>query len=530
MHDFDRILKGGRVFDGTGGPWYRADVGIRKDTIADIGPLQRAGARQVVDCTNMAVAPGFIDTHSHSDLMVFEDPSLPPKLMQGVTTELLGQDGIAAAPVKDERKSDWGRHLSGLLGSPDIDWTWSSFDGYLSALEGARPGLNLACLLPHGNLRLWVMGMEDRKPTPAELDEMIGLLRQGFEAGAVGLSTGLIYPPCSYADEEELAALCSEMTRYGGFLVVHLRSEDAQLFEATEEMLRVSGKSGAPLHISHLKAGGRAQFGRAGELLARLEAARKRGIEVTFDQYPYTAGSTMLFAILPEWLQEGGPDKMIERLKDADIRQRILTEVATRTSSTIDLSDIRVSAVGSQKNKHVEGRNLLELEEAMGRPLIDAVCDLLIEEDLNVSMILFIADEEDVQTILRHPLQIACTDGLLGGKPHPRLYGAFPRILGHYGRDLGILDLQEAVRKMTSAPAARLGLKDRGLVRPGMKADLVVFDPGEIIDTSTYEEPRRHPKGIRHVFVNGNEAVREGEILEGRAGRVLRGTTPVPTG
>jgi N-acyl-D-amino-acid deacylase len=367
------------------------------------------------------------------------------------------------------------------------------------------------------------MGMEARTPTPAELADIISLLHQGFEAGAVGLSTGLIYPPCSYADEEELAALCSEMTRYGGFLVVHLRSEDVQLFEAVDEMLRVCEKSGAPLHISHLKAGGRAQFGKAGELLEKLEEARQHGIEVTFDQYPYTAGSTMLFAILPEWLQEGGPDQMIERLKDTSIRERILTEVATRTSSSaIDLTDIRVSAVGSQKNKHVEGKNLLELEEAMGRPLIDAVCDLLIEEDLNVSMILFMADEGDVQTILKHPLQIACTDGLLGGRPHPRLYGAFPRILGHYCRDLGILDLAEAIRKMTSASANRLGLRDRGLLRPGMKADLVVFDPEEVIDTSTYEEPRRHPKGILHVFVNGKQAVRKGEILEAGAGRVLR--------
>jgi N-acyl-D-amino-acid deacylase len=523
MDNFDVILKNGRVFDGTGGPWYRSDIAIHGDTIAEVGPLGQFGADQVIDCGDMAVSPGFIDMHSHSDLMVFEDPSLGPKLLQGVTTELLGQDGIAAAPVKDEGRTDWRRHLSGLLGNPGIDWNWSSFDEYLSSLDQAGPGPNLACLLPHGNLRLWVMGMEDRKPTPAESQEMIALLHKGFEAGAVGLSTGLIYPPCSYADEEELATLCSEMVPYGGFLVVHLRSEDVQLFEAVDEMLRVCEKSGVPLHISHLKAGGRAQFGKAGELLYRLEAARQRGIEVTFDQYPYTAGSTMLFAILPEWLQKGGPDQMIERLKDTSIRERILMEVATRTSSTaIDLTDIRISAVGSQQNKHVEGKNLLELEEALGKSLIDAVCDLLVEEDLNVSMILFLADEEDVRTILKHPLQIACTDGLLGGKPHPRLYGAFPRILGHYCRNLGILDLQEAIRKMTSAPASRLGLRDRGLLRPGMKADLVVFHPQEVIDTATYEEPRRHPKGILHVIVNGKQTVREGEILEARAGRVLR--------
>jgi N-acyl-D-amino-acid deacylase len=523
MSDFDAVLKGGRIFDGTGGPWVRADLAIRGDKIARVGALQGAEAARIIDCETLAVAPGFIDAHSHSDLMVFEDPSLPPKLLQGVTTELLGQDGIAAAPVRNERKADWRRHLSGLLGNPEIDWSWSSFAEYLAALERAKPGPNLACLLPHGNLRLWVMGMEDRRPVSAELDAMISLLDQGFEAGAVGLSTGLIYPPCSYADEAELAALCSAMTRYGGFLVVHLRNEDVRLFEAVDEMLRVSDRSGAPLHISHLKAGGRAQFGRAGELLEKLDAARRRGIEVTFDQYPYTAGSTMLFAILPEWLQEGGPDRMIERLKDASVRERILAEVATRTSSSaIDLADIRVSSVGSSKNKSLEGKNLLELQEAMGRPLIDAVCDLLVEEDLNVSMVLFLADERDVRTILKHPLQIACTDGLLGGKPHPRLYGAFPRILGHYCRELGVLDLPEAIRKMTSATAARLGLPDRGLIRPGMKADLVVFDPQEVIDTSTYEEPRRHPKGIRHVFVNGRQAVGEGRILDAGFGRVLR--------
>ena len=520
---FDVVLKGGRVFDGTGGPWYRADFALRGDSIAGMGRLAEVRADRVIDCADMAVSPGFIDMHSHSDLMVFQEPSLGPKLMQGVTTELLGQDGIAAAPVRDDRKADWGRHLSGLLGKPELDWGWSSFDEYLSALEGTGPGPNLACLLPHGNLRLWVMGMEDRKPSAAELKDMISLLHQGFEAGAVGLSTGLIYPPCSYADEDELAALCREMTRYGGFLVVHLRSEDVQLFEAVDEMLRVCEKSGAPLHISHLKAGGRGQFGKAGELLERLEAARQRGLEVTFDQYPYTAGSTMLFAILPEWLQEGGPDRMIERLKDASVRERILTELVTRTSSTaIELTDVRVSGVGSEKNKHLEGKHLLELQEAMGRPLIDAVCDLLVEEDLNVSMILFLADEGDVQAILKHPLQIACTDGLLGGKPHPRLYGAFPRILGHYCREAGILDLPEAIRKMTSAPAGRIGLRDRGLLRPGMKADLVVFDPDRIIDTSTYEEPRRHPRGIRHVFVNGKHTVCEGELLTARSGRVLR--------
>jgi N-acyl-D-amino-acid deacylase len=319
-----------------------------------------------------------------------------------------------------------------------------------------------------------------------------------------------------------MAALCAELVDYGGFIVVHMRNEDAQVFEALDEMLRVSERSGAPLHISHLKVAGRAQFGKAGELLERIDRARERGLEVTFDQYPYTAGSTMLFAILPEWLQEDGPDAMIERLRDSGIRERIMAELAKRGASTVAITDIRVASVGSEANRHLEGKNLLEMAEALGKPLIDAVCDLLIEEDLNVSMILFVADEGDVQTILGHPLHIACTDGLLGGKPHPRLYGTFPRILGHYCRELGLLDLPEAIRKMTSAPAARLGLRDRGIVRPGMKADLVVFDPDRVIDKSTYDEPRQYPEGIQHVFVNGRHAVRDGELHEANAGRLLR--------
>lgn len=519
---FDLLLKSARVFDGAGGPWFTADLAVEGDTIAAMGALGGVRATIEIDCANAAVAPGFIDAHSHSDIMVFEDASIAPKLMQGVTTELLGQDGIAAAPIRPEQQADWRRHLSGLLGNPDLEWPWSTFEEYLSALDAASPGTNLACLAPHGNLRLWTMGMEDRRASPAELKEMRSLLRECLEVGAVGLSTGLIYPPCSYADEDEMASLCAELVDYGGFIVVHMRNEDAGVFEALDEMLRVSERSGAPLHISHLKVAGRPQFGRAGELLEKIEGARERGLEVTFDQYPYTAGSTMLFAILPEWLQEGGPDAMIERLRDAAVRERIVAELASRGASTVAITDIRVAGVGSEGNRHLEGMNLLEVAEALGKPLIDAVCDLLIEEDLNVSMILFVADEADVQTILQHPLHIACTDGLLGGKPHPRLYGTFPRILGHYCRELGILELPEAIRKMTSAPAARLGLRDRGILRPGMKADLIVFDPDRVIDTSTYDDPRRHPEGILHVFVNGRHAVEDGRLREAKAGVVLR--------
>jgi N-acyl-D-amino-acid deacylase len=267
---------------------------------------------------------------------------------------------------------------------------------------------------------------------------------------------------------------------------------------------------------------GRKQHGRAGELLERIGRARHEGLDITFDQYPYTAGSTMLYAFLPQWVQEGGPDEMIARLRDSAVRQRILEEMATRVSTSgIEITDVRVSSVRSDKNRHLEGKNLIEVSEAVDKPLIDAVCDLLVEEELNVSMIIFISDENDIREIMRHPAGTVCTDGLLGGTPHPRVYGTFPRILGRYCRE-GVLDLTEAIRKMTSAAAQRLGLHDRGLIREGFRADLVIFDPERIIDTATYEVPRQFPEGIEHVFINGSHVVRSGEQVSTGGGMVLR--------
>jgi N-acyl-D-amino-acid deacylase len=365
--------------------------------------------------------------------------------------------------------------------------------------------------------------MDNRKASAQEMEQMKGLLRESLNDGAAGMSTGLIYPPCPYADVAELAELCKVLKEHGKFFVVHIRNEDAAVMESMDEMFEVARLSGAPVHISHLKVAGKPQHGRAGELLQKIDRARDEGLDITFDQYPYTAGSTMLFALLPEWLQEGGSEQMVERLKDAQVRQRIMEEMATRTSSSgVDPTDVRVSAVSTAKNKHLEGKNLFELAQAVDKPFIDAVCDLLIEEELSVSMIIFISDETDVRTILRHPAQIVCTDGLLGGKPHPRVYGAFPRILGRLCRDEKVLELPEAIRKMTSAPAQRLGLADRGLLKEGFFADIVVFNPGTIIDTATYDEPRQAPKGIEHVFINGKQVVASGRQIGAKSGRILR--------
>ncbi len=521
-HVYDFILRNGQVYDGAGNPWRSMDVGIKGKKIKRVGRLAEETAKETIDCTGLVVCPGFLDMHSHSDLIIFAQPEASAKVLQGVTTEVLGQDGQSVAPIKDEHKADWRRHLSGLLGDYGVEWTWNSFDEYLSALEKARPTTNLVSLVPHGSLRLWAVGMDNRRATSGEMDVMKSLLRESLEAGAAGMSTGLIYPPCPYADVAEMIELCKVLRDHGKFFVVHIRNEDAAMMESIDEMLEVARGSGAPIHISHLKAAGKPQHGRAGELLEKLDAARAEGLEITFDQYPYTAGSTMLLSMLPEWLQEGSSEQMVERLKSADVRQRILEDMVSKTASSgVDPTDVRISAVKTEKNRHLEGKNLFELAEAVDKPLLDAVCDLLIEEDLSVSMIVFISDEADVRTILRHPLQIACTDGLLGGKPHPRVYGSFPRIL-RLCRDEHVLALPEAIRKMTSAAAQRLGVADRGLIKEDFRADVVVFNPKTILDTATYEEPRQAPIGIEHVFINGKHVVASGKQVSAKSGKVLR--------
>jgi N-acyl-D-amino-acid deacylase len=315
---FDVLFRSARIFDGAGGPWFKGDLAVEGDRIAAVGALGDARARLEIDCAGASLAPGFIDAHSHFDLMVFEDGSSAPKLMQGVTSELLGQDGIAAAPIRPEHRADWRRHLSGLLGNPRLEWPWSTFEEYLSALEAASPGTNLACLVPHGNLRLWAMGMEDRKASPAELSEMVSVLRECLEAGAVGFSTGLVYPPCSYADEDEMAALCAELVGCGLHRRPHAQ-RGRPGFRGLGEMLRVSERSGAH-SISHLKVAGRSSGGPG------RDRARPRAHEVTFDQYPYTAGARCSSRSLPERFQEG-TRRMIERLRQGEER---ITELAKR--------------------------------------------------------------------------------------------------------------------------------------------------------------------------------------------------------
>ena len=530
MSHYDIIIRNAKIVDGTGSPWYRGDIGIKGDRIARIGRLGRAAADETLDAAGLVVTPGFIDMHSHSDLFVLESGTVPAKLRQGITTELLGQDGISAAPLPEEYIDRWKGNLAGLDGTPAIEWDWRDVDSYLNKIEAARPECNYAYLVPHGNLRMQVIGLDDKPATREEIEEMARLLRRGLDQGACGLSSGLIYLPCMYGDYREIEALCAVAAEYGVPFIVHQRSEGDEILESMDELLAVAERTGVHLHFSHFKVCGRMNWHKTAELLAKLDQARASGIEVTFDQYPYTAGSTMLSAILPPWAHDGGTPAMLERLKSAEWRRRMAAEMAAGLPGWDSMyrwagpEGIVITSVATEANAPCVGRTLADIAAARGTDPIEAAFDLILEERNAVGMIDFVMDESSVSRIMRHPAGTICTDGLLGGEPHPRTYGAFPKVLGRYVREMRLFSLEEAVRRMTSQPARIIGFTDRGVIREGMKADLVVFDDRMIADTATYEKPRSYPAGIRWVIVNGRVAVDGDRERRAMAGEVLRRT------
>jgi N-acyl-D-amino-acid deacylase len=527
------VLRGASVVDGTGAAARRADVAVDADRIAAVLPTLRGHLE--IDCGGLIVAPGFIDTHSHSDLYVFADPGLGMKVRQGVTTELLGQDGISVAPVRREHVAITRRLLAGLDGDPpEAGWDWTTVQDYLRSLEAARPTPDLAYLVPHGALRTFAMGPDDREPTGAELATMEAELARALAQGAYGLSTGLIYPPCCYAKTEELVALGRVLARSGDVpIVVHMRSESDAILEATDEMIGVATRSGCKLHISHFKIAGRYNAPKADALLARIAAAQARGVRITCDQYPYAAGSTLLGAILPPWAHDGGADMTIKRLGDPSVRARMRAEMLEEHDCAWDNfwkwtgpSGITISQIPSGRRQELLGKSLLAAAREVGHadPL-EMALDLLRDEALGVGMVSHSQDEAIVDRFLTLPFVNVCTDALLGGRPHPRAYGTYPRLLGRYVRERQVLTVEEAVRKMTSQAARAFGFHDVGVVAPGMRANLVAFDPLTVIDTATFQEPIAYPVGIEHVLVGGRQVVARGELRrELSSGQVMRRT------
>jgi N-acyl-D-amino-acid deacylase len=516
---FDLIIKNTKIIDGSGNPWYKADLGISGERIAKIGRIE--DSRHIIDAAGFVAAPGFIDTHSHSDLNLIAEPEAMQKTMQGITTEVVGQDGLGEAPITDDTLGDWRRYLAGLNGDPEIEWSWREFGEYLDALEKSETSTNVASLVGHGNLRLLSMGMENRAPTQTELATMKRLLEESMAAGGFGLSTGLIYPPCVYADTTELTELCTVAARNGGIFVVHMRSEGSGLFDSINEVAKIGREAGIPVHVSHFKVSGPDNWGKAGEAISLVEVHRRNGIDFTVDQYPYIAGSTFLSSLLPISAHEGGAERMLARLQDPPERAQIRELITESRGLDWGWQNILVTSVNTEKNKPHEGLNLSEIAERRGEDPVEALFNVIMEEENAVTMVSFNMSDEDVRTIMKSPFQMVCTDGIVLGKPHPRAFGTFPRILGRYVKD-GVIRLEEAIRKMTSLPAQTLGIQDRGLLKPGMQADITIFDPDKVIDKSTYQDPIQFPEGIEYVIVNGTITVKNGIHTGKRAGKVLR--------
>lgn len=525
--EYDLVFDNCTILDGTGAARRRGSVAVSGSNIAAVGDIADRKAPTVVDLGGLVICPGFIDTHSHSDFPLVIDPSAQSKIRQGVTTEIVGNCGFSPAPITDMNRSDMidtNRHLA--MGA-EFDWSWDSMGGYLDRLDATGIAVNVLALVGHVPIRTAVMGYAKRHPTTDELNEMKSLLRKSLEEGAFGFSTGLIFPPSSYSDTDEIVELTNVLAEFGGIYFSHIRGESHSLLRAVAEAIEIGERAGVAVQIAHHKAFGRPFWGRVRDSLSMIEAARDRGVDVTVDVYPYTAGSGGLTQLIPEWAHEGGPEGILARLRNTEIRNQLEEEVR---SSWREWDTINISWTASG-NPDVEGKSIAEIASERNIRPETAACDILIEENLQGVMVHFGMDEDDVRYVLRHPAAMIGSDGsaispeppLNMGRPHPRFYGAFPRVLGHYARDENLFPLETAVHKMTGIPAGKMGLDAKGILEPGRDADLVVFDPDRVIDTATFEDPHQFPEGIVHVVVGGKFVVNNGTQTPELSGRALRG-------
>src|ERR687889_480501 len=524
----DLILKNGCIVDGTGNPWFFGDVGIKDGFIAGVGRVKDK-SQDTIDARGQVVSPGFIDGHTHSDLMILDAPRSEIKLQQGTTTEVVGNCGMTPAPFSTQNLELLRSYVEPVLGRTEREWSWETVERYVNSLREAKPSENVATYVGHGTLRIATMGFEDRPASAGELDRMKGLLEEGLQAGAIGLSLGLMYAPGSYTPREELAGLCSTLPMYDGLLSTHIRGEGDSLIPSIQEVLWIAERCGVPLQISHLKAAGSSNWGRVIEAMELIEDARSRGLDVTCDVYPYTAGSTTLTTLLPPWVLEGGVSGALERPKDLDTRARIREELGHEQDGWDNLvastgwESVYVSSLSKGDDADLEGKNIAEIGESRGVDPVDCMMDLLLEQDGKVAIVFFHMAEADVDQVMKWDRSLVASDSLhdQAKKPHPRLYGTFPHVLAKYVREKKLLTLEEAVRKMTSFPARRFRLNGRGLISPGYAADVVGFDPETISDRATYEDPKRFPEGISRVLVNGEETIEMGLHRGTRAGTTI---------
>jgi N-acyl-D-amino-acid deacylase len=527
---FDLLIENGTVVDGTGERGFAAGVGVRDERLELVfGEAEDVEADRRIDASGLVVTPGFIDLHSHSGLTLFADPLHEPKVRQGVTTEVIGVDGLSYAPIPDAADLEaLVRMNAGLDGAPPeaAPFSWSTVTSYLDRLDGLHPSVNLAFLVGNSALRIGSVGWEEVAASPAQLADMRSMLREAMEAGAIGLSSGLDYPPGSYADTDELSELTNEAAKHGGFYHTHVRYPLGDRYlDPFREAIEIGRRGEGPTHITHFYH--RQTFpGGPGPMLELVDAARAEGLDVTFDTYPYEWASTRLLIMIPPWVQAGGPGRAMERLADRAVRARIRRELAERGvlfAGRRAWDDVRLGAFRQPDLLRWEGRTLGDVVEERSEDPVDVLCDLLLAEDLRLNQVTPGPWSETLRDFVRHPVGMIGTDStFVGAKPSPRTYGAFPRVLGQFVREEALISLEEAVRSMTSAAAARLGLDDRGTIRDGAIADLVVLDPERVRATCTYEDPCSYPVGIDWVIVGGEVVVARGEHTGARPGRVLR--------
>jgi dihydroorotase/N-acyl-D-amino-acid deacylase len=506
QNNYDIIISNGRVVDGSGNPWYEADVAINGERIVRIGDLSSDTGSQVIDANGLIVAPGFIDPHTHALRGILDVPTAESALLQGVTTLTEGNDGTSPFPVDE--------HYQTIL-DKQISPNWGIFVG-------------------HGTIRSQVIGAEDRDPTPVELEQMKDMVQQAMQHGALGLSTGLFYVPGSFASTEEVIELSKVAAKHGGIYISHMREEAAQLIDSVNETIRIGEESGIPVQMTHHKVIGKPMWGKSAQTLSLVDSARTIGLKISLDQYPYDASYTGISVLIPSWARAGGQKEFIKRTKDASLRDSIKRGIEFNILNDRGGNDLdRVQFAKVSWNKSLEGKTLKYWANSLGlEPSVENGAELVIKAQLNggASAIFHAMDEKDVENIMKHPLTMIASDGRLvvpgDGHPHPRWYGTFPRVLGHFVREKKTLSLEEAIYKMSLLPAQTIGIKNRGLIKKGMYADITIFDKNTIIDKATFESPHQYSEGIYYVLVNGEIAIDNGEFKNIKAGVVLKKNAP----
>jgi dihydroorotase/N-acyl-D-amino-acid deacylase len=533
LPQYDLLIRNGQVIDGTERPAFKADVAIKGERIVGVGKLSGATAARVIDAGGKIVSPGFIDMLGQSETYLLIDPRAMSKIMMGVTTEITGE-GESIAPINDRQIKEQEDFLRRF----NLTVDWKTLDEYFKRVEKQGSGVNLGTFVGATQVREYVVGFDDRPPTADELAQMKKLVADAMKDGALGLSTSLQYVPARFAKTDELVELAKVARQYGGIYATHQRSEANTLDESLTEVFEIAKRASIPTEIWHLKTAYKKNWGRMPEVLSRIQKARDSGLDITADIYPYIAGSTSLSACLPPWALEGGTEKMLQRLRDPQIRERLKREISAEQRDWENIylgsggpSGVLISAVINRDFESFQGKRISEIAAELNKDPLDAVFDLLLADHGATSAIYFMMSEDDMRAAMKAPFVSFCTDSgaratdgpLAGSKSHPRGWGSYPRILGRYVRDEKLLSLPAAIHKMTGAPAARVGLKDRGLIRTGQFADVVIFNPRTVIDRATFEAPNQYPIGIEYVLVNGQVSVDKGERTKTLAGQILRG-------